>query len=221
MSTDILGYLNAMHKSLERFVIGKEAEEKKMLEDRESIRQKLGSIDIDTLDKAGIALQKMSEHQRKQACEKLQELCTFALQYSLSPDYEMKIVLAGKSKPVVDVFVVRKSSGLETSPMDDNGGGIIDIISVGLRIVALHIHDPFIDGPIILDEPYKMLSKEYIPLIAEFLKRISQDFGRQIIICSHNDYLRDAADSRIEVVSDDSITSRVYMENENGELIRL
>jgi DNA repair ATPase RecN len=114
-----------------------------------------------------------------------------------------------KKKPNADVYILNKKTGLMTDPLIENGGGIVDIIVIALRIITLHVHDPFIDGPIILDEPSKMVSKEYIPLLSEFLKNISRDFGRQIILITHNDFLGQIADKKFHVRLGDDDTSIV------------
>ena len=89
-------------------------------------------------------------------------------------------------------------TGYEEDIMDQNGGGVVDIVSTALRLIALQTYEPVIDGPIILDEPTKMVSSEYIPTLAEFLKSAGNDFGRQIILITHNEYLASIAD---EIVS--------------------
>ena len=94
-----------------------------------------------------------------------------------------------------------------------NGGGIVDIVSTSLRFIIAEVwRNPEIDGPIIMDEAYKHLSKEYTPMIAVFLKKLSDDFGRQIILSTHNEYIAQAADLKIHVSLDDTGTSVVRHE---------
>lgn len=179
--------------------VKKTAERDQLLKTREDIKDRMNLIDIESLEQASIILQKLSEKQRQQACKKLEELCTFALQYSLSTNYEMDIELSKfRGKPSADVYIKKIDSGIRTSPIDGNGGGVIDIVSIALRFVTMQVHEPFIDGPIILDEPYKMVSKDFIPMISEFMKKLSNDFGRQIILSTHNEFLSQV-DNQIKV----------------------
>ena len=65
----------------------------------------------------------------------------------------------------------------------------MDIISLALRIAFLQVHKPKIEGPLILDEPAKHVSEDYIFNVADFLKRTSEMFNRQIIMVTHNNHL--------------------------------
>jgi hypothetical protein len=171
-------------------LIKKIAERDQLIRLRDEIAKKIENIDIESLEKQNIILQKLGEKQRFQACKKLEELCTFALQYSLSANYEMEIELGKyRGKPSADVYIKKVDSDVRTSPIDGNGGGVADIISVALRFVTMQVHDPFIDGPVLMDEPYKMVSEEFIPMVSEFMKKLSVDFGRQIVISTHNKFL--------------------------------
>lgn len=176
-------------------------ERKKMLEEQaRDLEGKIEALGLADVEQASVVLQKLSELQRNRAKEKLQSLCTYALQYAISPDYEMEIEM-GKSRgvPSAEMFIVKKGSNTRTSPLEGNGGGIVDIISLALRYVVMQIHHPPVDGPIIMDEPCKMVSAEYIPMISEFMKKLSADFDRQIILCTHNEYLANVSEKKIHV----------------------
>lgn len=165
---------------------------------KESLEKKIEELEIEKLDQALLILQKLSEKQRDIAKTRLEELGTQALQYSLGSNYRMEIEIPqSKKRPQAFLYVIDEDKGVKTSPLDDNGGGMVDIISIALRLVVIQAHSPVIDGPIILDEPFKMVSKEYIPMLSDFLKKISDDFGRQIIMVTHNEFLAESCDTRI------------------------
>lgn len=165
-----------------------------------SVEGKIESLKIEDLDKASYILQKLSERQRSTAKSRLEELGTQALQYSMGDNYRMEIDLSdSRKRPQASLFVVDDSKELKTNPLEDNGGGIVDIISIALRLVILQTYEPAIDGPIILDEPFKMVSKEYVPMLSDFLKKISNDFGRQIIMVTHNEFLAESCETRVVI----------------------
>lgn len=167
---------------------------------KEDLERKIDELELDKLEQVSLILQKLSEKQREIAKMRLEELGTQALQYSLGSNYRMVIELSeSRKRPQAFLFVIDEDKGIKTSPLDDNGGGIIDIISIALRLVVLQAHEPAIDGPIILDEPFKMVSKEYIPMLSDFLKKISNDFGRQIIMVTHNEFLAESCETRINI----------------------
>jgi len=167
---------------------------------KDDLERKITELELDKLEQVSLILQKLSEKQREIAKMRLEELGTQALQYSLGSNYRMVIELSeSRKRPQAFLFVVDEDKGIKTSPLDDNGGGIIDIISIALRLVVLQAHEPVINGPIILDEPFKMVSKEYIPMLSDFLKKISNDFGRQIIMVTHNEFLAESCETRINI----------------------
>jgi len=185
-------------------------EKKQLLKKKNELEESINDIDIESLEKCNFLLQKMSEKQREKACIKLQELCTYALQYSLSDNYESIIEITKyRNKPAVNLYIKKVGSDMKTSPEDSNGGGIVDIISMALRFVTMQILEPQIDGPIILDEPYKMVSEEHIPMISNFIKNLSIDFGRQVILCTHNKFLSQVADKQIFVTMGENNNSIV------------
>jgi len=66
-----------------------------------------------------------------------------------------------------------------------------------------------IKGPIILDEPAKHVSDDYITQVAEFLKQVTYMFNRQVIMVTHNRHLSEMADKwyRVELVDGISIVT--------------
>ena len=197
--------------SFEKRIVRMEAQKEEVEKEIARLTDELAAIDIDLLKESAIVLGKLSEKQRAAAKAKLEELCTFALQYSISPDLESKIELTTlRGKPAAQLFIVNNATGVRTTPVAANGGGIVDIVSTAIRFVITEVwRDPFINGPMILDEAYKHLSKEYTALIAEFLKTLSTDFDRQIILSTHNDFIAQSADKRIHVSLDDAGHSKI------------
>lgn len=193
-------------------VIRIETQREEAVKELESLQAEFAAIDIDLLKQSNIALGKLSERQRNAAKAKLEELCTFALQYAVSPDLEAEITLTTlRNKPAAQFYVVNTKTGVRTVPIFGNGGGIVDIEGTSLRFVITEVwRDPKIDGPVFLDEAYKHLSKEYIVPIAEFLKKTSTDFGRQVIMSTHNDYIAQSADRKIQISLDDDGHSIAY-----------
>jgi DNA repair exonuclease SbcCD ATPase subunit len=84
-------------------------------------------------------------------------------------------------------------------PLGSRGGGVVDIVSLALRIVILELYTPRIDGPLMLDEPTKQLSKEFSDRAAELLRAISERTGRQIILVTHDPVLAKEAEMRFQL----------------------
>ena len=113
-------------------------------------------------------------------------------------DMEFKVVVEEKrDRPEAEFYVCSTYEGdykVETTPQDARGGGVVDVISLALRLALLHAFRPPVGGPAVLDEPGKHVSEEYAPHLARFLKGFSQSLGRQVIMVSHNQHLADSAD---------------------------
>jgi DNA repair exonuclease SbcCD ATPase subunit len=176
-----------------------------LIESKQGMQDELVSLDdyLITLNQTNILFQKTSEFQRKKACRQIEELGTFALQYVFGHEFRLEISMtpSGK-KPEAEIYIVSMEEGQEirTTAQDSRGGGIVDIVSLALKIVILQAYEPKIDGPIILDEPGKHVSSEYIMPLANFLKEVSQKFDRQIILVTHNPYLAETADKKLMVM---------------------
>lgn len=72
-------------------------------------------------------------------------------------------------------------------PADTSAGGVLNILSLALRIALLELMRPKVEGLLVWDEPFRDLSKEYQPQAAEFIKAINQKINRQIVLITHKD----------------------------------
>lgn len=174
---------------------------------KEDIEKKIEELNLPTLENCFNILNSLSDKQRNEAKGILENLGTEALKYSYDPNYHMEIEIPeknGNSRRQAFVYIVDEKTGMKTDPLEDNGGGIVDLISIAMRIIVLVTYNsPSIDGPIILDEPFKMLSAEYVPYAIKFLKKIITEFGRQIIMVTHNRYIAESSDSIIVIGDED------------------
>ncbi len=149
------------------------------------------------LDKVRLLFQLSSDHARTQAKQQLETLVTNALQYVFGSAFRFEIELSDHGgNPTAEFYVVTEWEGqtVKNKPQDARGGGIVDIVSLALRIALIETIKPRLNGPIILDEPGKHVSEDYIVPMIEFLKSIGETFGRQIILVTHNTHLTESAD---------------------------
>lgn len=164
---------------------GKEAEERREL-----------------FEKVRALLQGSAEHARLQAKKQMETLVTNALQYVFGPLFRFEIELSEHGgNPVAEFYVITDWEGtpVKTRPQDARGGGVVDIISLALRVAMVETFRPRAEGPLILDEPGKHVSAEYVAPMLEFLKSTTEMFGRQVILVTHDSHLTEGADSVFEV----------------------
>lgn len=71
--------------------------------------------------------------------------------------------------------------------INENGGGVVDIVSFALRLSTLLLTRPSPRKIMILDEPFKFVSKKYRDRVNELLRQLSDDLDVQFIIVTHID----------------------------------
>lgn len=137
---------------------------------------------------------------RDTVSNRLAEVVTFALQSVFGSDYRLDVFNTLKRNAVWTDFAVGGGGSNSTvqpdPPLDTRGGGVVDVVSLALRSVFLELFSPRIDGPLILDEPTKHLSKRFSGRAAELLRALSERTGRQIILVTHDSELAKEATTR-------------------------
>ena len=167
------------------------------------------------LSMASEIVKKTVQSRRETICKTLSIMGTSALQYALQDqNIEMQIIEKDYRDSIASVVrIVNTKTGLDTPILGAKGGGIEDIVNTAIRIGIIRaLRNPSIDGPIILDEPYKQLSAEYQPAIADFLNRVTSEFDRQIILSTHNAFIRESGGKKIHVTTSAPDTSLVTEE---------
>jgi DNA repair exonuclease SbcCD ATPase subunit len=167
--------------------------------------------DIELWRDVQVLLSKASEFARQQLKTRIEQTVTAALA-AIFADSTMRFEIEMKDiggKPaadwrVVSCYKIPAKAGKENielsaytvvaSPEDAKGGGVTDVVSLALRLALLELSRPRVEGPVLFDEPGKMISKEYLPNVAEFLKQYAAKTGRQIILVTHHEALADVAD---------------------------
>lgn len=150
------------------------------------------NLELDLLSKVSILFQKTSEFAREQAKSQIESLVTKCLQFVFDSDIKFLIEIEElRGKANAEFYVVNEVEDIliKTKPELSRGGGVVDIVSLALRIAFLQIHKPRIQGPLILDEPAKHVSEEFVFNVADFLKQTSELFNRQIIMVIYNNHL--------------------------------
>lgn len=106
----------------------------------------------DLLDKVRVLFQLSAEHARMQAKQQLETLVTNALKYVFGPSFRFEIELSEHGgNPTADFYVVSEWEGqtFKNKPQDARGGGIVDVVSLALRIALIETVKPRLEGPII------------------------------------------------------------------------
>jgi DNA repair exonuclease SbcCD ATPase subunit len=183
----------------------RKGQQKRLLQDRAACVAQLevAREQATVFEQVIVLLQQTAEHARSQAKAQIEMLVTNTLRSVFGPDYRFQIDLVEKAgRPEAEFYVFSRYGGeeLQSRPQESRGGGVVDVVSLGLRIAMLETYRPRLDGPLILDEPAKHVSDEFIAPTAQFLQTVSQVFQRQVIMVTHNPHLAETAEVAYQVV---------------------
>ncbi len=205
----MLANLKEEIKKIERKIIEKESL-KKSVEERlqNKIVEKIKITDeIELLESVNILLQKTSNFAREQSKNQIEELTTNCIQFIFENQSKFIVEIDELySKASADFYIIDQEENVEikTKPVESRGGGLIDIISLALRISFLQLYKPLINGPLVLDEPAKHVSEDYIYNVGDFIKRSSEMFNRQIIMVTHNTHLASIAQNVYKIIKENN-----------------
>ena len=139
-----------------------------------------------------------AQYARQDTKEQIEKLVSECLRMIFETDIGFQIELhETRGKASAEPYVTEENDGVVElyRPEQSRGGGVVDSVSLALRIAFLLKLGDLADGPLMLDEPAKHLSDDFIMQIAEFLKQISKMTGRQILFVTHNVHLSEAGDA--------------------------
>lgn len=154
-------------------------------------------------------LYKFSEFTRNEVKTKLETLSNLALS-SVFTDKQMEFrVVPNRNKKGLFYELYISTDGNITPLEDCKGGGVLDIISLCLRISYLRIFKGSLRQVLILDEPFKNLDDIRRPAAIDWLSTTAKEMGLQLIIVTHLVDLIEKADKAIRVEQINGV-SKVY-----------
>lgn len=179
----------------------REGQKQLLLSQRDEAYDRLQSAqgNLGAYDLVQILLQKTSDFARQQAKARIEDIVTSALSVVFGKDYRFSIVLDVKAnQPIAEYHLTSEGVSTQLKPPDyDRGGGVADVVSLALRLAVGELSGT--RGPIFLDEVGKHVSQEYAPNVAYFLKEYSANFGRQIVLITHNMHLAEIGETSLQV----------------------
>lgn len=128
----------------------------------------------------------------------IEDVVTLALKSVFGETYSFSIEYAVKRNKSEAVLSIKKGGELYNAE-DECGGGIIDVVSFGLRIALWSISKQRTAPVFVLDEPGRFLSAEMAPKFGEMLKEVSKLLSLQFIMITHSEILAETADKTYRV----------------------
>lgn len=154
-------------------------------------------IKLKNIQKAQLIIQHVAQQTQEELEYYLSNIVSLALNSVFDDPYEFKIdFIIKRGTTEAEIYFMR--DGEKYKPMDTSGFGPIDVASFALRLAVLQLNKKH-RRTIILDEPFRFISKNYLPKVADMIKELSKKLKIQIIIVTHIKELESCADKLFEV----------------------
>lgn len=133
------------------------------------------------------ALDKLSEQLFGRVVKILEEKLTLALQEVLEQPIVLKVNRDYKRGVATMSFHIERN-GKPEDIMKGQGGSVVNILSVGLRMFALTILDPAVHRRfLVLDEQDCWLRPDLVPRLVKIVHDAGRALGFQVLLISHHD----------------------------------
>lgn len=161
---------------------------KDRLQDATALQQTAESSLIAARTAQTIGQQIATEIQQK-AHNKIATVVTRGLQTVFEEDIEFKIIFELKAGRTEARMVFLKD-GFEVDPMEESGGGLVDVASFAVRIACLLLSRPPKRRLLILDEPFKFVSQGYREKLKTLITLLAKEMSIQFVIVTHIEELK-------------------------------
>lgn len=195
--------LNKFRKLLEQ----KKGQKFQLEKDISSVQKDNDGITIDIKDttEARHIIQTVAQKIQQRLEYRLGKIVTLIFDTVFEESYKFKTVfdITGRGTECRLLF---EKDGQLFDPMFSNGGGIIDIAAMALRITLWSLTQPKSRNTLILDEPMRFVSQEYQKEASLVLSELSKKMNLQIIMVSHSEVLISGADKIFKVEIENGVS---------------
>lgn len=161
------------------------------------------------VEQAQVFLQKVAQSTQEKLKFQIEDIVNLALESVFPNEYEFKIEFnVSRGKTDAELVFLDKRTGQTIDPMEASGGGVIDLTCFALRISAWALESGT-DNLIILDEPFKFVSRDLQERAGEILKTLSEKMKLQILMVTHIPEFIEVADKVFEVKKNEKGISKV------------
>ena len=151
--------------------------------------------EMETILKSQVLLQTVAEEVQSQLSSKIDNIVNLGLA-TCFPEYSFELKYV-PSRGKTEVRFVFKLGDDEVDILNQNGGGVVDLVTFCLRVAVFAISST--DNVIVLDEPYKYVSKTLRPKVAELLSALSEKMNIQFIYVTHIEELSETSNKKVVI----------------------
>ena len=172
-------------------------------------KEKQLNHDLKLLEDAQVFLQKIAQETQEHLRFQIEDIVNLALETCFPGEYIFQIKFEiSRGKTEAELVFLDQKTKRQIDPMNASGGGVVDLTTFALRI-ACYALERGTDNVIILDEPFRFLSRDLQQRAGEILKTLSERMNLQIVMVSHIGEIIDVADKVFEVKKNENGISRV------------
>jgi ABC-type Fe3+/spermidine/putrescine transport system ATPase subunit len=138
------------------------------------------------MEEAQSIAQQVAQAVQEQAHAKIAGVVSTCLRSVFGSEaYGFKINFERKRGKTEAQLVLIKNGEEIPDPANEDSGGVTQVAAFALRLACLVLALPRLRRLLVLDEPFSHVSAEYRPAIRSMIRQLSQDFGVQFIIVTH------------------------------------
>lgn len=130
-------------------------------------------------------LQQAAQSIQTQAHQRIATLVTEALASIFQEEAPSFEIAFERKRGKTEAILSFRKGELLLSPLDASGGGVVDVAAFALRLAAITLARPRRRSLLILDEPFRFVSRDYLPRVRSLLERLSSELGIQIVLVTH------------------------------------
>jgi DNA repair exonuclease SbcCD ATPase subunit len=157
---------------------------------------KAREVRLESLEKVQALIQTTAQETQEKLRYHIEDLVQTALESCFPGEYDFFVKFEIKRGKTEARMYLEKDRE-EIPPMDGTGGGVVDIVSLALRLVSWTFSGT--SHVLILDEPMKWLSVDLRPIAGEMLRELSKKLGIQIILVTHDPEIINVSDKVFKV----------------------
>ena len=153
---------------------------------------------LEQTEKARIIIQNVAKQTQQELEYHVSDIVTMALRAVFPEPYDFKMEFVIKrNKTECELYFVKDGELID--PLTASGGGAVDVASFALRVALWCLAPQRTRNTLILDEPFRFLSRDLMYKAGDMLKRLSEKLGLQIIMVSHAEDLIDGANKVFQI----------------------
>lgn len=195
-------------------IIRRKIEQKKGARDQISKDLKVSQENIESLrkeisysEKASAIISVVAKATQEELSYRITEPISLALQAVYGDNaYKMIADFNITGRGTTECILNFKRNNNRIDPLDAAGGGPIDIASLALRIGSWSLAQPRSRPVLILDEPFRWVSRNKMALAGQMLKETAKQLNLQIIFISHIEELIEAGDKIFQVTIEKGVS---------------